>query len=171
MKPTPFTLDHIHYKSQNFDETKRFYVNVMGATDLRIIQLGPPPEPGNQRPDNLQMTLAGVDLLFAQDDKSSTKPTEECGFPCQVPPWNTRHGVYHIAILVDNCKEATKYFYELAQAEYKEDSEDPTNPKYVEDGTGFNVVAIEPFDAGDNITASFLYAPDGMAIELKENRK
>ena len=167
MKPTPFTLDHIHYRSQNFDETRKFYIKVMGATDLGMVDLG---KLGHRTP-NLQLDLAGTNLLFAQDETASTKPTDECGFPCNVPPWSTRHGVYHIAILVDNCKDATDYFSSLAKEVYKEEAADPKSPKYVADGTGYNVVAIAPFDAGDNITASFLYAPDGMAIELKENRK
>ena len=152
MKPTPLTLDHIHYKSQDFNETKKFYIKVMEATDLGLVDLGPK----ESRKPNLQLKLAGTNLLFVQDESASTKPTDECGFPCNVPPWSKRHGVYHIALLVDNCKEATDYFSSRAKEVY---------------GPEYKAVAIEPFDAGDNITASFLYAPDGMAIELKENRK
>lgn len=145
-----FTFDHIHYKSQDFGETRKFYIDVMGATDLGDQVLG---KEGSRSP-NLQLELAGATLLFAEDSSSSTKDTEECGFPCNVPPWSKRHGVYHIAILVDNCDEATAYFANRAKEVYGEEKE---------------IVALEPFFAGENIRASFLEAPDGMAIELKEN--
>ena len=94
MKPNLFTFDHIHYKSQNFDDTKKFYIEVMGATDLGFVDLG---TEGSRKP-NLQLQLAGANLLFTQDESASTEPTDECGFPCQVPPWNKRHGVYHIVV-------------------------------------------------------------------------
>lgn len=145
-----FTLDHIHYKTQSFTETITFFVDVMGATVQGYLDLGPE---GNRAP-NLQLDFAGTTLFFVQDDKSSENPTEECGFPCNVPPWNKRHGVYHIALLVDNCDEATAYFATRAREVYGPDT---------------NIVALEPFMAGDNIRASFLSGPDGMAIELKEN--
>jgi len=56
-----------------------------------------------------------------------------------------RLGVYHIAFLVDNCDAATEY--------------------YVNRGA---VVAIAPFNASPTIRASFLSAPDGMMVELKQ---
>jgi hypothetical protein len=54
-------------------------------------------------------------------------------------------GVYHIAFLVQNCNEATEYY---ASREVE--------------------VAKPPQDYSDTIRASFLKAPDGMLIELKE---
>lgn len=54
-------------------------------------------------------------------------------------------GVYHIAFLVPNCDFATEYYRNKGA-----------------------VVAIEPFNASGNIRASFLSAPDGMLLELKE---
>ena len=54
-------------------------------------------------------------------------------------------GVYHIAFLVTDCCAATEYYR----------------------GKGA-VVAIEPFMASDTIKASFLAAPDGMLLELKQ---
>ena len=56
-----------------------------------------------------------------------------------------RLGVYHIAYLVDDCQAATDY-YENKGAE----------------------VAMCPFKANDQIMASFLQAPDGMWVELKQ---
>ncbi|MDG1331464.1 MAG: hypothetical protein P8P74_03995 [Crocinitomicaceae bacterium] len=143
----PFTFDHIHYKSQSFDSTKKFYIDVMGATDQGFVELG--------GKSNLQLELAGMTLLFVDDPKASTTNTEECGFPCNVPPWDTRHGVFHIAVLVDNCNDATEYFSNKAKEVY----DDPE----------LNIIALGPIMASDNIRASFLYAPDGMAVELKEN--
>lgn len=146
----PLSFDHIHYKSQDFNKTKEFYIQVMGAEDLGYIELGPE----GKRSPNLQLSLGGAMLLFAEDSGVSTAPTEECGFPCNVPPWNTRHGVYHIALLVADCDAATEYFREKGKEVY---------------GADVNIVAMEPFIAGVNIRASFLSAPDGMAIELKQN--
>jgi hypothetical protein len=60
-------------------------------------------------------------------------------------PVSERLGVYHIAFLVDNCDAATEY--------------------YVKRGAE---VAIAPLDASDSIRASFLAAPDGMMVELKQ---
>jgi catechol 2,3-dioxygenase-like lactoylglutathione lyase family enzyme len=57
-------------------------------------------------------------------------------------------GVYHIAFLVPDCVAATAY-YESRGA----------------------VVKTPPFKASENIKASFLYAPDGMLVELKEITK
>jgi catechol 2,3-dioxygenase-like lactoylglutathione lyase family enzyme len=146
----PFTFDHIHYKSQNFDETRKFYVDLMGATDHGFTDLG---KEGSRTP-NLQLELAGITLFFAEDSKASTEDTEECGFPCNVPPWTTRHGVYHIALLVENCDDATAFIAKKADEIY---------------GPNNDIIALEPFMAGDGIRASFLKAPDGMAIELKED--
>ena len=148
----PFTFDHIHYKSQSFDETKKFYVDLMGATDHGFTELGPE----GKRAPNLQLELAGITLFFAEDSNASTKDTEECGFPCNVPPWKTRHGVYHIALSVENCDDATQYFSDRAIELY---------------GVDNDIISLEPFMAGDGIRASFLKAPDGMAIELKEDIK
>ena len=60
-------------------------------------------------------------------------------------PATERLGVYHIAFLVDDCDAATTY-YEQKGA----------------------IVALQPFMASNNIKASFLSAPDGMWVELKE---
>lgn len=60
-------------------------------------------------------------------------------------PASERLGVYHIAFLVDNCDAATEY--------------------YVKRGAE---VAITPFNASRTIRASFLAAPDGMMVELKQ---
>ena len=162
MEPKVFTLDHIHYKTQDFEEIKRFYVDVMGATDLGSLKLG--------GEEHLQLRLAGMDLLFAKDaNERSTeamcdcKPESKPKFPCVVPPWTMRHGVYHIAILVDDCVEATKYFQKKADIVYK------NKKMYYPKADGTNIVAKGPLVAADNIVASFLYAPDGMAIELKQN--
>lgn len=145
-----YAFDHIHYKTRSFDETRLFFIDVMGAIEQGILDLGPK----GKRTPNLQLDFAGTTLFFVEDDKSSEEATQECGFPCNVPPWNARHGVYHIALLVDNCDEATAYFATRAREVYGPDK---------------NIVALEPFMAGDNIRASFLSGPDGMAIELKEN--
>ncbi len=146
----PFTFDHIHYKSQSFDATRQFYIDIMGATDHGFTELG---KEGSRTP-NLQLELAGITLFFAEDSSASTKDTEECGFPCNVPPWDTRHGVYHIALLVEDCDAATEYFREKGKEVYGPDED---------------IVLLGPFMAGDKIRASFLKAPDGMAIELKQD--
>jgi catechol 2,3-dioxygenase-like lactoylglutathione lyase family enzyme len=54
-------------------------------------------------------------------------------------------GVYHITFLVADCDEATDYYHKRGAT-----------------------VAKPPFRASDNIRASFLSAPDGMLVELKE---
>ena len=54
-------------------------------------------------------------------------------------------GAYHIAFLVQNCDDATDY--------------------YVSNGAK---VAIDPTDYSPTIRASFLEAPDGMMVELKQ---
>ena len=69
---------------------------------------------------------------------------EDANPPAPVPA-NEKMGVYHIAFLVADCDAATNY-YQLKGA----------------------VVAIPPFNASDNIRASFLSAPDGMLLELKQ---
>ena len=60
-------------------------------------------------------------------------------------PASKRLGAYHIAFLVDNCIEATGYFKKRGAT-----------------------VAIKPKWYSDTIFASFLAAPDGMMVELKE---
>lgn len=60
-------------------------------------------------------------------------------------PASSRLGVYHIAFLVQDCDAATQY--------------------YVDRGAE---VAVAPFNASENIRASFLAAPDGMWVELKQ---
>jgi len=65
-----------------------------------------------------------------------------------VPPSedpDKRLGAYHIAFLVENCEAATAY--------------------YVNRGAE---VAHPPNKASDTIIASFLTAPDGMLVELKQ---
>ncbi len=65
--------------------------------------------------------------------------------PESAVPATERLGVYHIAFLVADCRAATEY-YEARGA----------------------VVAKQPAQVGDNIIASFLQAPDGMWVELKQ---
>lgn len=65
------------------------------------------------------------------------------GVECQ----GKRYGVYHIAFLVDNCEEATNYYCERGATV----NDDKKNLK-----------------VSDNIIASFLNAPDGMFVELKQ---
>lgn len=133
MAPT-LSLDHVHYRasSSNFAATLDFYVGIMGAENLGTVDLGK----AGKRTPHLQLELGNVMLLFAPSDES----------PDSAVPASTRLGVYHIAFLVENCDEATKY--------------------YAAQGAD---VAIAPFLAGDGIKASFLAAPDGMLVELKEN--
>ncbi len=147
----PIKFDHLHYKTQSFDATKQFYIEVMGAIDRGYVDLGKE----GQRSPNLQLELAGITLFFAEDSSASTNNSTDCDSPCNVPPWNTRHGVYHMAVLVDDCDDATEYFSKKAKEVYN----DPD----------LNIVALGPFMAGDKIRASFLNAPDGMAIELKQD--
>lgn len=122
------SFDHVHYRTSDFQKSRDYYVDVMGAIDLGMVELG-----GNQ---NLQLVLAGVTLFFAKSDKD----------PAPTPvPATERLGVYHIAFLVEDCYAATEYYR----------------------GRGA-VVAKEPFMASNNIRASFLSAPDGMWVELKQ---
>jgi catechol 2,3-dioxygenase-like lactoylglutathione lyase family enzyme len=65
--------------------------------------------------------------------------------PKPAVPATERRGVYHIAFLVDDCDAATKYYSQRGAK-----------------------VAKEPFQATENIRASFLQAPDGMWVELKQ---
>jgi catechol 2,3-dioxygenase-like lactoylglutathione lyase family enzyme len=65
--------------------------------------------------------------------------------PAPPVPADKRLGAYHIAFLVKDCGAATEY--------YRKRGAD---------------VAIEPFMAASNIRASFLSAPDGMLVELKQ---
>ncbi len=128
-------LDHVHYrasKSVDFERTRAFYVNIMGAQDLGTVDLGKEGE----RVPHLQLKLGGVLLLFAPSDTPEKNAV----------PASTRLGVYHIAFRVEDCDEATRYFAQRGAT-----------------------VAIAPFDAGDNIRASFLSAPDGMLVELKQD--
>jgi catechol 2,3-dioxygenase-like lactoylglutathione lyase family enzyme len=71
----------------------------------------------------------------------------EADDPVPVIPVSAKEklGVYHIAFLVANCDDATEYYRNKGAK-----------------------VAIEPFNASDNIRASFLSAPDGMLVELKQ---
>lgn len=124
---TNLSFDHVHYRSSDFSKTRAFYINIMEGIELT-------PEVLADKP-NLHIELAGVTLLFAQAPAGAPPPV----------PANKRSGVYHIAFLVENCKEATAY-YRKRGAE----------------------VAIEPFQASEDIIASFLAAPDGMWLELKE---
>ena len=55
-------------------------------------------------------------------------------------------GVYHIAFLVDDCRKATAYFTKIKKAK----------------------IAKPRKRYSDTIVASFLAAPDGMMVELKE---
>lgn len=144
------SFDHIHYRTQSFEETKKFYMEVMGAINVGEVELG---KDGVLKP-NLQLELGGAMLLFAED-ASELKTNEDCEAPCVVPPWSSRHGVYHIAMLVDDIVKATEFFRQKAIEVY---------------GTDKDFVLLGPFNAGGNIWASFLNAPDGMAIELKEIR-
>ncbi len=66
--------------------------------------------------------------------------------PPAAVPAQTRLGVYHIAFLVEDCEEATEYYRSRGAT-----------------------VAIEPFCASRDIKASFLCAPDGMWVELKQD--
>lgn len=131
MKPT-LSLDHVHYRSSDFDKTRTFYVGIMDAIDLGTVDLGPE----GKRTPNLQLALGGATLLFAL----SSDPPEPV-------PANERLGVYHIAFLVADCDAATEYYRSKGAQ-----------------------VALEPFDAGDDIRASFLCAPDGMWVELKQDQ-
>ena len=65
--------------------------------------------------------------------------------PAPPVPADKRLGVYHIAFLVADCDAATEY-YRKRGAE----------------------VAIKPFMASSDLKASFLAAPDGMWVELKQ---
>ena len=65
--------------------------------------------------------------------------------PAPPEPASSRLGVYHIAFLVEDCDAATEYYRQKGAQ-----------------------VAKEPFMASDYIRASFLAAPDGMMVELKE---
>lgn len=144
------SFDHIHYKTQSLDSIRKFYIDVLEAIDLGPVDLG---TEGNRKP-NLQLALGGTTLLFVEDQTASITGLAECDHPCTTPPWNTRNGVYHIAFLVDDCNAATAYYQQRAINVY---------------GKGTNIVAMQPFVAGDKIKASFLLAPDGMAVELKED--
>lgn len=86
------SFDHVHYRSSNFEESRRFYVDIMGATELSNVPLA-----GNQ---NLQFVLAGVTLLFAPAGTD----------PVPAEPATERMGVYHIAFSVANCDEATEHY-------------------------------------------------------------
>ena len=91
---TNLSFDHVHYRSSDFDKTRKFYVDIMEAIELSPVELG--------GKFNLQFELAGVTLLFA--------PTDED--PSSAQPADKRLGVYHIAFLVDDCKAATEYYRE-----------------------------------------------------------
>jgi catechol 2,3-dioxygenase-like lactoylglutathione lyase family enzyme len=125
---TTLSLDHVHYRTSDFQKSRDFYVDIMGAIDLGLVELVGKP--------NLQLVLAGVTLFFALSDEDPP--------PTPVPA-KERLGVYHIAFLVEDCFAATQYYR----------------------GRGA-VVAIEPLMASKNIRASFLSAPDGMMVELKQ---
>lgn len=121
------SFDHIHYRSRNFERTRHFYVDIMEAIEMK------PDVLLDQK--NLHFELAGVTLLFAQAPKKTL----------QAVPADTRLGVYHIAFLVENCDDATRYYHERGAK-----------------------IAVAPFDASDTIRAAFLEAPDGMWVELKQ---
>ncbi len=121
------SFDHVHYRSSDFECTIKFYVDIMEGIELPNEELG-----GNE---NLHIVLGGTTLLFALSKEPIPEPV----------PADKRLGVYHIAFLVDDCKEATKYF----------------NNRGAE-------VAIDPKPYSDTIIASFLAAPDGMMVELKQ---
>jgi catechol 2,3-dioxygenase-like lactoylglutathione lyase family enzyme len=124
---TQLSFDHVHYRSSDFDVSRQFYVDIMGAIEL------PPAILAGK--ENLQFALGGVTLLFAQASAELPPPV----------PATTRLGVYHIAFLVEDCVAATLY-YEERGAE----------------------VAVKPFQASSDLMASFLAAPDGMWLELKQ---
>jgi catechol 2,3-dioxygenase-like lactoylglutathione lyase family enzyme len=121
------SIDHIHYRSSDFHQSRHFYVHIMGAVELSPVEL--------VAKENLQFVLGGVTLLFAAagDDPAPPVPADE------------RLGAYHIAFLVKDCDAATEYYRKRGA-----------------------VVAQEPFMAASNIKASFLAAPDGMWVELKQ---
>ncbi len=125
------TFDHIHYRSSDFDKTRKFYVDILGATDKGTIDLGPE---GHREP-NLHFELGGITLLFGPSDES----------PDSAVPAGKRLGAWHIAFLVDDCDEAARY--------------------YADQGA---VVVVPTFQADSNEKTTFLSAPDGMFVELKE---
>jgi catechol-2,3-dioxygenase len=146
------SFDHIHYKTQSIASIRKFYIEVLEAIDLGSVDLG---VEGDRKP-NLMLALGGTTLLFVEGPPEDETGCEMCDDnPCTIPPWNTRNGVYHIAFLVDNCDVATAYYEQRAITAYKDDKKD--------------IVAKAPFDASNNIRASFLLAPDGMAVELKQD--
>jgi catechol-2,3-dioxygenase len=121
------SFDHVHYRTSSFKKTKRFYVDIMEGIELPNEALG-----GNE---NLHIQLGGVSLLFILSNEKNPKPL----------PATKRHGAYHIAFLVDDCKAATDY--------------------YCSRGAKL-AIDIKPYS--DTIVASFLAAPDGMMVELKQ---
>jgi len=120
------SFDHVHYRSSNLELTRKFYIDTMEGIELPSEELG-----GNK---NLHFMLGGVSLLFVEagPDINTDSPDQQLG-------------VYHIAFLVDDCVEATNYYFERGAE-----------------------VAKVPKVVGDNIMASFLTAPDGMSVELKQ---
>jgi catechol 2,3-dioxygenase-like lactoylglutathione lyase family enzyme len=86
------SFDHVHYRSCDFETTRKFYVDVMEAIDLGPIILGGKP--------NLQLALGGATLLFAPAGDHLDAPV----------PADKRLGVYHIAFLVSDCEAATQYY-------------------------------------------------------------
>ena len=118
------SFDHVHYRSSNFDETRHFYVDIMGGVELANEELG--------GTEHLHIVLGGVTLLFAC--KKDGVPMSADGL-----------GPYHIAFLVEDCIKATAY-YEKRGAK-----------------------VAKCYDRySDTIVATFLAAPDGMMVELKE---
>jgi catechol 2,3-dioxygenase-like lactoylglutathione lyase family enzyme len=91
---------------------------------------------------NLHFSLGGVSLLFVYSDApnvASPQPSDD--YP------SVKYGAFHIAFLVDDCVEATNYYC----------------------GRGAEIVPKKgPTQVSDNIIASFLQAPDGMTLELKQ---
>lgn len=124
---TTLKFEHIHYRTTDFQATRDFYVNIMEAEDLGIVDLAGTP--------SLRLQLADVLLLFAAAGDDPPAPI----------PANKRLGVYHICFLVEDCDAATEY-YRSRGAE----------------------VAVQPFMATDEFKVSFLNAPDGMWVELKQ---
>jgi catechol 2,3-dioxygenase-like lactoylglutathione lyase family enzyme len=89
--------------------------------------------------ENVQIALGGVTLLFVlYPDDPIPEPV----------PAGERLGVYHIAFLVENCTEATEY--------------------YITQGATVAKAPFQPVPASVNLMVSFLEAPDGMWVELKQ---